>query len=279
LKHRGFTLIELLVVIAIIAILAAILFPVFAQAKAAAKKATALSNYKQLVLGNLMYLNDYDDTFVVFSWTDYATGNPTGDRLSWEPVMWRDLIYPYVKNGGVAENWTPDGATVILPLSGIFQSVGHPQGRDLLDMHHGLTSGNETFATPYTPLTSTSLTRAANTEMIMEKGYNQAWDTGAFDFYVYWWAWQDSSQPWPNVGLTGNANITDCDGEAWDCAWMPRYRYSGNSMPVGYCDGHVKSMIKGAMNWCTSVYIDQAMSYSDGWVFDAGQPCQNQPKD
>lgn len=62
-KSRAFTLIELLVVIAIIAILAAILFPVFAQAKAAAKKTSSLSNVKQLSLANVMYAGDSDDIF------------------------------------------------------------------------------------------------------------------------------------------------------------------------------------------------------------------------
>src|SRR5580658_1891207 len=61
--QRGFTLIELLVVIAIIAILAAILFPVFAQAKEAAKKTACLSNTKQMGTATYIYLNDYDDTF------------------------------------------------------------------------------------------------------------------------------------------------------------------------------------------------------------------------
>jgi len=60
-KSKGFTLIELLVVIAIIAILAAILFPVFAQAKTAAKKISCLSNIKQVSLAHIMYANDYDD--------------------------------------------------------------------------------------------------------------------------------------------------------------------------------------------------------------------------
>lgn len=62
-NRKGFTLIELLVVIAIIAILAAILFPVFAQAKVAAKKAADLSNVKQIGTSTILYLNDYDDTF------------------------------------------------------------------------------------------------------------------------------------------------------------------------------------------------------------------------
>jgi prepilin-type N-terminal cleavage/methylation domain-containing protein len=73
-RKNGFTLIELLVVIAIIAILAAILFPVFAQAKAAAKKTQSLSNVKQLALAHLMYANDYDDCFAT-SWLKEFPGD------------------------------------------------------------------------------------------------------------------------------------------------------------------------------------------------------------
>ena len=62
-RCRGFTLIELLVVIAIIAILAAILFPVFAQARGKARQAACLSNLKQLGLATLMYAQDYDEMF------------------------------------------------------------------------------------------------------------------------------------------------------------------------------------------------------------------------
>jgi prepilin-type N-terminal cleavage/methylation domain-containing protein/prepilin-type processing-associated H-X9-DG protein len=68
LRNQAFTLIELLVVIAIIAILAAILFPVFAQAKAAAKKTSSLSNQKQIGLGAQLYASDYDDMLPETGW-------------------------------------------------------------------------------------------------------------------------------------------------------------------------------------------------------------------
>ena len=91
--RRAFTLIELLVVIAIIAILAAILFPVFAQAKAAAKKTACLSNSKQMVLGALMYAGDYDDCSPVIQYTNtYNVAPPNAD------LAFGNLLTPYQKN-------------------------------------------------------------------------------------------------------------------------------------------------------------------------------------
>ncbi|MCD6361536.1 MAG: DUF1559 domain-containing protein [Armatimonadetes bacterium] len=92
--RRGFTLIELLVVIAIIAILAAILFPVFAKAREKARQSSCLSNIKQLSLGMLMYMSDYDGRF------------PRGDSYAWgdghypsQPYgAWADQVQPYIKN-------------------------------------------------------------------------------------------------------------------------------------------------------------------------------------
>ena len=74
-NRKAFTLIELLVVIAIIAILAAILFPVFAQAKVAAKKTAALSDTKQIALAGIMYSGDTDDQLVLSMSGHYSQGN------------------------------------------------------------------------------------------------------------------------------------------------------------------------------------------------------------
>ncbi len=100
-QHRkGFTLIELLVVIAIIAILAAILFPVFAQAREAARTSSCLSNVKQLSLGALMYVQDYDESFWAWNWNFFCNGANNGAPRD-SSAFWAPAIYPYVKNTGI----------------------------------------------------------------------------------------------------------------------------------------------------------------------------------
>jgi prepilin-type N-terminal cleavage/methylation domain-containing protein/prepilin-type processing-associated H-X9-DG protein len=109
-KRRAFTLIELLVVIAIIAILAAILFPVFAKAREKARQITCTSDAKQIGLGVLQYVQDYDENY------------PTGEEGSLGQG-WAGTIYPYVKSGAVFHcpddptTQTSDGTYTYYPVS------------------------------------------------------------------------------------------------------------------------------------------------------------------
>lgn len=95
-RNAGFTLIELLVVIAIIAILAAILFPVFAKARAQARKISCISNEKQLGMGLIMYFQDYDEQPPLVR--DCGPGNAY--IFTPKELVWKDLVAPYIKDGG-----------------------------------------------------------------------------------------------------------------------------------------------------------------------------------
>ena len=101
-KSRGFTLIELLVVIAIIAILAAILFPVFARAREKARQTSCLSNVKELMLGALMYAQDYDEVMlrlnIGYNGRAFIYTEPNGNSRTGDYILWHTMVYPYIKN-------------------------------------------------------------------------------------------------------------------------------------------------------------------------------------
>jgi prepilin-type N-terminal cleavage/methylation domain-containing protein/prepilin-type processing-associated H-X9-DG protein len=99
-RRKGFTLIELLVVIAIIAILAAILFPVFARARENARRASCMSNLKQIGLGMMMYVQDYDGKYFLRTYSSDGAGKITGTIYSyWYPISGKQwVLEPYIKS-------------------------------------------------------------------------------------------------------------------------------------------------------------------------------------
>jgi prepilin-type N-terminal cleavage/methylation domain-containing protein len=133
-SRPGFTLIELLVVIAIIAILAAILFPVFAKARAQARKIVGISNLKELGLGTMMYVQDYDEKFPNYNWglmscnesgNAGGAGTLSGNAAGFEyysAAAWCNSLQPYVKNNGIFQDpsdkhqWQP-GYCINFPQS------------------------------------------------------------------------------------------------------------------------------------------------------------------
>jgi len=249
-SNRAFTLIELLVVIAIIAILAAILFPVFAQAKAAAKKTSSLSNVKQLVLASLMYDNDYDD-----NWCAEGYANPA-NNWGWQ-MTWQMETLPYIKNTGIfldpSDSHKNDrtfytGPMFSYPGNGIFAGTcGAANWQwDMI----GVIQSNRSWTANYNnPVNATSIQFPSQTILFATRFKMAAasWMQGGIDGIYSPWATTllnsdgvDSQTSGAPAALPGQLNglwappVATYDGSIYD-------GYAGQS-PFAFTDGHAKSM-------------------------------------
>lgn len=165
-RRSGFTLIELLVVIAIIAILAAILFPVFAQARESARMSSCLSNIKQLGLGWTMYAQDYDETYPLSRSVGYPDrgGDDCAYRAPGDPaapkINWRQEVQPYIKNKQI--NQCPSNPNNDVPSEG-----SDP------DMHISY-GDNGSLMWGWNPLKLARVNRPAEYVMLLESTWNCA---------------------------------------------------------------------------------------------------------
>lgn len=255
LYRRGFTLIELLVVIAIIAILAAILFPVFAQARAAARKATCTSNNKQVVLGLLMYVQDFDETLPFCA----NNGDVNGPRIDWY-----DAIDPYIKVGAGMDTspnaqfprkqpqfWIcPDFRNTSVPMApgdpapAAFAANSYDPSRGYSANNNLLPYFNRTYPDPYKifpsrsyPGNTHSITEIqAPAQVVLVTHSQSAAAVGGDDWFSGCTGDFDATMP---PGLTvGSGNPTRyCAG---------RYKHNGGSI-YAMADGHVK-WFKGPPN-------------------------------
>jgi len=261
---RGFTLIELLVVIAIIAILAAILFPVFAQAKLAAKKASDLSNEKQILTSVMIYMGDADDMFPMLRNSPSRWQNPVlGEQINSGHIA----VNPYAKNRKIwlSPNDTMprcDGGNVYkspsdesLPTGGGISYVFTYNNPAAPNTSFGI-SGWGTTGLTASSLTSSQVGQSASTIFLMPSYISWSYWTGLMQHrndqrqYAFPPSVLASSimADWPNVvSLPG----IWCGSQ--DAAALGNY---GGITNWGFADGHAKAMKREQImdrEWATNL--------------------------
>jgi prepilin-type N-terminal cleavage/methylation domain-containing protein len=225
--NKAFTLIELLVVIAIIAILAAILFPVFAQAKAAAKTTNSLSNMKQIGTANFIYSGDFDDMRVIRNSFVAASGGG-GDEWSW-----KQLIAPYMKSTGLMKD-------TVNPIAQFLDFHSDPAMRAVF--------GWNTLELPQ----NLRFNRGYNLANIWASNWfadGQAVPLTSFDEPANVYAIIESKAVWSDIG-TYYGWIENVDSDtSWMGAAAPSTgtrwiwsseKWSGKAFVAAYWDGHAK---------------------------------------
>jgi prepilin-type N-terminal cleavage/methylation domain-containing protein len=244
-SRSAFTLIELLVVIAIIAILAAILFPVFAQAREKARQTTCLSNLKQVGLGFMMYSQDYDE--VMPPWTSNACGTLPGGAFGFQ-YLFPKLIDPYIKNGAEQTSATGGdlkGVWACPTTKASLSSFSNTYAYNYYSLG-GISncSGNNTLSTAYapfnaqdyaTPAAQAALGRPAETYMIMD-GAQLCRPPAA---YTANGSSANTNGVWGSH-QGGSGGIAPSAGASTNAA-INRF-LTGKLTMVAFCDGHTKAI-------------------------------------
>jgi prepilin-type N-terminal cleavage/methylation domain-containing protein len=229
---NGFTLIELLVVIAIIAILAAILFPVFAKAREKARQTACLSNMKQIGMGLMMYRQDWDGAHpgVWFGPVSASPWNRPSDNVQF--YKWMDAVFPYVKNEGVF-NCPSDGVNGKYT----FRNRDGSNGYGSYTMSQAYYCAGDRFTPPTSDynqgpfiMRESMIQRPADTVWIVDGGVpgikSPNWKS-----YEFWWC---------NANEINAAFPTIRDGSPR--TFQNIVERHSDMTDVIYCDGHAKAV-------------------------------------
>lgn len=280
--NKGFTLIELLVVIAIIAILAAILFPVFAQAREKARATSCLSNLKQVGTGIMMYAQDYDESYPIARQMHAAVG---GDRPDWAAYTWRESIGPYIKNGVTTIDWAPwQNKQTSYGAGSVWKCPSKPDSNDVLLEHNFIINELANVGGTWTGTSKSmsELDAPANLVIVFEGGVIDEWGSPGDTPASQWWAYSG----WDNRLRDGGFDPTKQEGDfatdnppKWPSFATPAYRHSKTSNFV-FADGHVKALAKGRLRWCENMGVksnhpNDIADYNTytQWLFTPGNPC------
>jgi prepilin-type N-terminal cleavage/methylation domain-containing protein/prepilin-type processing-associated H-X9-DG protein len=243
--RRGFTLIELLVVIAIIAILAAILFPVFAQARDKARSASCLSNLKQMGLAWMMYAQDYDEI--------YPAANP-GDGSAWGRCS--DM-----KDRGAFGGWI---GNLLVPYSKNVQIFTCPSNPQLSGVNAG--DGNACWNQTQFPIPYRYTSYGYNYVSLWNKGMSSvnrpseliaiydaisAWTDCPYAEKGSCGIWHERDIPafLAKLNLPLHPQMKDPRKEGWVGAYIPRVAPHSNMVNFMYADGHAKATRWDRLTW------------------------------
>lgn len=223
---KGFTLIELLVVIAIIAILAAILFPVFAKSREKARQSSCLSNLKQIGLACMSYAQDFDEKNVpTFKWV----GNT-------DLYLWGDLIQPYMRNYQLlvcpsnSWVWSTSRPQILNPATNTFSRTNLTCSYALTDMNVDQ-NGNAMY--PVAGSSVGQIQDASGTIMVTD---SYAWP------YIFSGVCQESTTNYPlltltDLSTTGQSVVAKVHNDTFNAL---------------FADGHAKSVVRSNPgNWTT----------------------------
>ena len=276
-SHRftksAFTLIELLVVIAIIAILASILFPVFAQVREKARSISCLSNEKQIGLATLQYVQDYDEVYPLLQRNANPGELATSGAPAGSPVTWQWETNPYVKNGKQVINTVIGGFELTtgvwncpsFPMQNMPRQYGMNEsiGGDMSNYAWG-----NNYGVQYESATLAQIANPGSKILVGEKGYmTNNW--GDVRLSSMEWNWVNGNFDGSQAKRADNDTDNFSSSYPWS-GLMPRFRHQGTSN-VLFCDGHAKAIhlgdLVGVAAWCTYIYGPSQNNnpYSKGW--------------